>query len=159
LQIPEPKGVTALFGGFRSVTLCAQRFRAFSLLSIVREQSLIICKLRGGLLRFSSCPYGTGWVLIGTVTQGFTLGYFHILPDGRREEHESRWLAFVISDPSRKNKSVVPRGLPGGAPGSSVVGIENAKEGQATRPRRCSTLFTPIDPVPGCSLCRHRDRT
>ena len=49
----------------RSLTLCDQHFRAFHLLSIVHEQSLIICKLQcgrgdlsGGVeLRLEGGPY------------------------------------------------------------------------------------------------------
>jgi hypothetical protein len=32
----------------------------------------------------------------GTVTQGFTLGYFRVLPNGRMNGPESRWLGFVV---------------------------------------------------------------
>jgi hypothetical protein len=51
----------------------------------------------------------------GTETQGFTLyptdedlsvgtlalGYFHVLPNGRMEEPEGRWLGFVVSQVSK----------------------------------------------------------
>jgi len=46
--------------------------------------------------KVSRRPYGTAWNIAGTVTQGFTLGYFRVLPDGRLEEPEGRWLSFVL---------------------------------------------------------------
>ena len=55
-----------------------------------------------------------------TVTHGFTMGYFHILPDGRMEEPESRWLGFVVSHPWRKVR------VKDGAPGTRLHALSAA---------------------------------